>query len=45
MPEIGSPEFYSKLLVSAILVLLGGAFAGSLSFHPSLSYLSFFLLS
>ena len=38
MPEIGSPEFYYKLLVSAMLVLLGGAFAGSrLSFHCRLT--------
>jgi len=38
MPEIGSPEFYSKLLVSAMLVLLGGAFAGSrLSFPRRLT--------
>ncbi|KAF8629020.1 hypothetical protein AX17_005876 [Amanita inopinata Kibby_2008] len=27
-PEVGSPEFYSKLVVSMIMVLLGGAFAG-----------------
>ena len=31
MPEFGSPEFYSKLLVSALLVLLGSAFAGLVS--------------
>ena len=37
MPEFGSPEFYSKLLVSAMLVLLGGAFAGSVS---SFAYIS-----
>lgn len=37
MPEVGSPEFYYKLLVSALLVLLGGAFAGSVSSFLSYS--------
>ncbi len=27
-PEWGSPEFYEKLIISIVLVLLGGVFAG-----------------
>lgn len=34
-PEPGSPEFYWKLAISAVLVLSGGAFAGYALFEWS----------